>query len=145
MPNRHTIVLDLDGTLITNKWPNIGDWQPGAIEACQRLHAKDIRLVVFSARLSPFDPFTFKERNPAQVETAIRAVREMLDEAGLTYVDIWTLPGKPGATVYVDDRAERYHGRPGSWRALTDKLIIRCGGEPAELPPFDQEVARATD
>jgi hypothetical protein len=141
MSNVHTVVLDWDGTLVTNEWPGMGTWQPGAIQACQKLHAAGIRLVVFSARLSPWDPFTFIEREPAIVAEQVQIVRGMLDDAGLTYVDIWTLPGKPGGDVYVDDKAERYNGTPRAWDRLTEKILVRLGKEDAAFPAFDQEVA----
>jgi hypothetical protein len=137
-----TVVLDLDGTLVENKWPDLGDWMPGAIEAVKRLHYAGLKLVVFSARLSPYDPFTFEEREPMEVHSEIQRVRDLLDSADLYFVDIWTVPGKPGGFVYVDDRAERYHGRPGSWDKLAEKILVRAGREDAEFPAFDQEVAR---
>lgn len=141
MSNVHTVVLDLDGTLVENAWPEIGDWMPGAIAACQRLHAAGIRLVVFSARLSPYDPFSNAARDPALVAGEVQKVRAMLDDAGLTYIDIWTLPGKPGGSVYVDDKAERYTGTPRAWDRLTERILVRLGKEEAIFPAFDQEVA----
>jgi hypothetical protein len=116
----------------------MGDWMPGAVAACLNLHSAGLKLVVFSARLSPYDPYTSLERDPAFVAAEYQQVRAKLDNAGLTFVDIWRKPGKPGATVYVDDRAERYHARPGSWKALTTKLLMRCGVEEALFPAFDQ-------
>jgi len=124
-----TIILDFDGTLVENKWPDIGDWMPGAIKAVTRLHDAGFKLMVFSARLSPVDPFTHEDRNPADVITEIQRVRNKLDSAGLTYIDIWTKPGKPGGWLYIDDRGERYHGRATSWDKLTDKVLMRAGEE----------------
>lgn len=141
MSKVHTVVLDLDGTLVDNAWPDLGDWMPGAIEACRRMHAAGLRLVVFSARLSPFDPFTSAERDPAFVAMEYQKVRAKLDSAGLTYVDIWRLPGKPGGSVYVDDKAERYTGTARAWDRLTEKILVRLGKEEAAFPAFDQEIA----
>lgn len=139
--SQFTIILDWDGTMVENRWPGMGDWMPGAVEAVRRLHATGkFHFKVFSARLSPFDPFTFQERDPAVVAAEVQRVRDMLDTAGLTYVDIWQSPGKPGGDVYVDDKAERYHGRPGSWKALTDKLIVRFTDLDPDFPVFEQEV-----
>jgi hypothetical protein len=137
---RHTVVHDWDGTLVTNRWPEMGDWQPGAIRAVKRLHAAGLHQVVFSARLSPYDPFTSMRRDPAHVEAEAQKMRAKLDAAGLTYVEIWRKEGKPGASVYTDDKAERYHGRPGSWDRLADKILMRLGKEPAEFPAFDQSL-----
>ena len=141
MSNVHQVVLDWDGTMVEQAWPGMGDWMPGAIKACERMHAAGLKLIVFSARLSPFDPFTFAERDPAIVAAEFQKVRDMLDRAGLHYVDIWMLPGKPGASVYVDDKAERYSGTERAWDRLTEKILIRLGMEEAAFPAFDQEVA----
>ena len=122
-----TVCLDWDGTCVENKWPDMGDWMPGAVEAIERLHHSGLKLIVFSARLSPINPFLGTDRPPIEVMVETDRVRGMLDEAGLYYVDIWTSAGKPGAFVYVDDRAERYHGRPGSWAKLAEKIILRAG------------------
>lgn len=122
-----TIVVDFDGTLVENAWPGIGDWKPGAIEAMYRLHEAGFKLVLFSARLSPVDPFTGDERAIDIVLTERNRVRDMLDKAGLRFMDIWTKSGKPGAVAYIDDRAERYNGRPGSWKRVVERILAREG------------------
>ena len=63
-----------------------------------------------------------------------RYIRDMLDAAGLTFTDIWTGPGKPTGFVYIDDRAERYHGRTGSWKAMTRKILMRAEQEDPKFP-----------
>jgi len=145
MTPRHTIVLDWDGTLVEAKWPEMGDWMPGAIAACLTLHQAGHKLVVSSARLSPYDPWTSQKRPAHFVEAEYQRVRAMLDTAGLTFVDIWRLHGKPGGDAYVDDKAERYYGRPGSWRALTEKLLVRFGSEQPRFPAFDQDISNTQE
>jgi hypothetical protein len=142
--NRHTIILDWDGTMVPGRWPEqVREWCPGAVEAIKRLHATGkFHFKVASARLSPYDPTTFQRRDPSVLAAEVQYIRDHLDSAGLTFVDIWTLEGKPGGDVYVDDKAERYTGRPGSWRALADKILMRFEGMEADFPEFDQEVAR---
>lgn len=138
----HTAIVDWDGTAVPAMWPERAtEFMPGFVEAMRRLHAEGVRLVIFSARLSPFDPFTSQERDPAVVAAEVQYVRAMLDRHGLTFVDIWTLPGKPGGSVYIDDRAERYNGCARCWKTLTDKVLLRLGKEEAVFPAFDQEVA----
>lgn len=143
MTNRHTIVLDFDGTLVPNSWPDRPtEFMPGAIEAVRRFHQAGFRQILFSARLSPYDPAGLPR--PAHiVATEVAYVRDLLDRFGLTYVDIWTLPGKPGGSVYIDDKAERYGGRPGSWDKLAEKVLTRLNAEEPDFPAFDMEVATA--
>lgn len=122
-----TIVVDFDGTLVENKWPGIGNWMPGAIKAMLDLHHAGYKIILFSARLSSSDPFTGNDRPPGEVMTEVQKVRSMLDKAGLTFIQIWTKAGKPGGAVYIDDRAERYNGRPGSWAKMVRRILIREG------------------
>jgi hypothetical protein len=138
----HTAILDWDGTLVPAQWPERPTtWMPGAVANVRRLHAAGIKLVVFSARLSPWDPFTSQRRDPGHVASEIQYVRAMLDNAGLTFVDIWTKEGKPGGSVYVDDKAERYGGNKRSWDIVTDKILARLGKEDALFPAFRQSAS----
>lgn len=138
----HTVVLDWDGTLVKSAWPEqTRVWMPGAVENVPRLHRAGIHLKVSSARLSPFDPYTSARRDPAVTAAEYQYVRNMLDEAGLPFVDVWRLPGKPGADVYVDDKAERYNPSARAWARLTDRILLRLGKEEALFPIFDQGVA----
>ncbi len=138
----HTAVIDWDGTAVPAVWPERPTtFMPGFVVQMFRLHRAGWHLVIFSARLNPFDPWTSRRKEPALVEAEYQYVRSMLDDVGLTFVRVWRLPGKPGGDVYIDDKAERYGGRPGSWRRVTDKILIRSG-EPY-FPAFDMEAAEA--
>ena len=137
---RHTAIIDWDGTAVPAMWPERPtEFMPGFIRNVQRLHAAGWKVTISSARISPWDPWTSMRRPAAHVAEEVGYIRNMLDEAGLTYVDIWTKEGKPGGDVYVDDKAERYHGRPGSWDAVVSKILVRAG-EPT-FPAFVQERA----
>lgn len=122
-----TVVVDFDGTLVENKWPGIGDWMPGAVKAMKNLHKAGFKLVLFSARLSPVNPFDGGERRPGEVMAETQKVRDMLDRAGLTFMQIWNRPGKPGGFVYIDDRAERYNGGALSWAKMVNRVKMRAG------------------
>lgn len=141
----HTVVIDWDGTCVVAQWPTMGEWLPGAIEALRKMHKAGCRLVIFSARLSPFDPWSSQRRSEAEVMSNVLAVRHKLDTAGLHFVDIWTLPGKPGGSVYIDDRAERYHGKAGSWDKLAQKVLMRLKLETPEVPPFNIQKAESKE
>lgn len=127
--NRKRVVCDLDGTILTNSWPGLGDFQPGAIEALKRFNDAGLQVIVHSCRLSPLQPDHVTAREPAVVRTAINEVRALLDDNGLTFVEIYTGCGKPSGVVYIDDRAERYAGRPGSWDKVAKKVLMRAGKE----------------
>jgi len=134
----HTAIIDWDGTAVPSCWPGQPKkFMPGFVKNMRRLNKAGIRLVIASARISPYDPWTGQRRDPAIVATEIAYIRHMLDEAGLTFIDIWTREGKPGGSVYVDDKAERYGGRPGSWDKVTDRILIRLGKEEAIFPAME--------
>lgn len=136
MSNTHpTIVVDLDGTLVESKWPDLGDWMPGAINAMFAFHQAGYQIIVNSVRLLPFMP-DGQPRPAHEVAFETARVRDKLDRAGLTFIRIWTGPGKPPGAVYIDDKGERYGGRPGSWRAMTEKVLMRLGAESFDYDAF---------
>lgn len=134
----HTIIVDWDGTAVPSMWPDRPtEFMPGFVHAMRRFHKAGLRITIFSARLNPFDPWSggTLRRTDATIFEETQYVRMMLDRAGLTFVDIYTKEGKPGGTVYIDDKAERYGGRPGSWAKMEEKVLLRCGREEAAFPP----------
>jgi len=126
---RKRIIVDLDGTILERTWPKLGDYMPGAVEALKRFNDAGFQVVVHSCRLSPLMPDHATKRDPAVVRSAVNEVRAKLDDAGLTFVDIYTGCGKPSGIAYIDDRAERYAGRPGSWDKVAKKVLMRAGKE----------------
>ena len=134
----HQAVIDWDGTAVPAMWPEQPtEFMPGFVRNMRKLHEAGWKIVIFSARLSPYDPWTSRRRDPAVVAAEFQYVRDMLDRHGLTFVDIWRKDGKPGGTVYVDDKAERYNGTNRSWDRLTEKIMLRAG-DPM-FPAFDQD------
>lgn len=130
----HTVILDFDGTLVPNDWPNRPrTFMPGAIEAVFALHRAGMHQTVQTARMNPYDPWTGRLLDPAKPATEKTYIRQLLDGQGLTFVDIWDKPGKASGSAYVDDKAYRYSGTAGAWKALANTLIMRLT---AEEPPF---------
>lgn len=138
----HTIVVDWDGTAVPAMWPERpAEFMPGFEKNMRRFHAAGFRILIQSARLNPYDPWTRQERDPAIVAGEVAWMRSMLDSAGLTYIDIWNKMGKASGSVYIDDKAERYSGHRTSWDRVTDKVLLRLGKEDAVFPAFDLEEA----
>jgi hypothetical protein len=113
---------------------------PGAVEAMRSLHEAGCQLIINTLRLNPFNPVTSQLREPVDMVNEEFNIRSFLDTAGLTFVSIWTLPGKVPADLFIDDRGMYYPGTPRSWAAITKKVIARADKE-AEFPHFDLEVA----
>lgn len=98
--------VDWDGTIVTDAWPNMGEWQPGAIQSLRTLLTRG-EVVVHSCRVAPFETDEATPRNPLIEATKIRL---MLDMEGLWDVEVWMRPYKPPARVYIDNRAVRFNG-----------------------------------
>lgn len=122
------IVVDWDGTCVEGRWPDQGDWLPGAVEALRYL-SEVCQVRIHSCRVSPWEyPDTMlRERDPAVVAGEINRIRSKLDEAGLRTVEIWTKPGKPSGIAYIDDLGIRFNGK--NWKAITQKIAAMVGDD----------------
>lgn len=85
-----TVAIDFDGTLVEHRWPEVGEWLPGAVDFVKMLQKRGFKVVIHSCRASHLK---------GQTE-----IREKLRSAGIKDVEIHTEPGKPLAVAYVDDR-----------------------------------------
>jgi len=131
----HTVVVDWDGTAVPPQWPERPTtFMPGFVKAMRKMHRAGFSLVIFSARISPWDPWTGMRRPKGHSKAEVQWIRGMLDREGLTFIQIWTKEGKPGGSVYIDDKAERYGGRVNSWDRVTEKVLLRLGKEDAVFP-----------
>lgn len=122
-----TISVDWDGTLVPSRWPERPlEWLPGALDALWTLQTF-ARVVIHTCRIAPVDPSEQVTFSPEKVAIEVNYIRGMLDEAGLTMVEIHQKPWKPSAVAYVDDRGVHYSGRKDAWKHLVPKLAVMCG------------------
>lgn len=116
------LMIDFDGTLAEDKWPEMGELNHGAQEAMVEL-SKCAELYVYTSRIAPFYMDEVTEKN---YELEIRKLRQYLDTRGLGFMKIWDKPWKPMGVAYVDDKAVRYSGRKNAWKYLVPQLQARC-------------------
>lgn len=129
---RPVFVVDWDGVCTEAKWPEWGDWLPGAVEALKRLRELgEVR--ISSARLNPykFGLDGRERRSPFEVGEDIQKMRDILDSAGLVDVKIHTTTGKPSGTYYIDDRAIEFKG---SWDDVIERVEIDLAQTRPSLP-----------
>lgn len=146
-----TLSIDFDGTLVEGDEPL--RWRRGAREFVVAASEAGIELILHSCRCQivwytemPGDAAEFYRsgRVPEQVTYSwdLRAkMLAFLEAEGVRELfQIWDRPGKPGADMYVDDKAEL-----PDWLALADELGVRLTNvglrEPAPMgsapvPPF---------
>jgi hypothetical protein len=123
------VSIDYDGTLVESAWPMHGDWMPGAVDALHSI-VKYAKVVVFTVRIAPYELDMFTPRPVSIVQSEIRVIRDRLDAVGLQEVEIWTLPYKPPAIVFVDDRGLRFNKSKNAWRVTAEKVAILCHENP---------------
>lgn len=121
LATKPTIAIDFDGTMVTNAWPEVGEWQPGAVDALKAI-LKFANIVVHTCRIAPMEPDGYTPRPAYLVEAEKQKIREKLDAAGLRTIQIHDKPYKPSAAAYVDDKAVKYNGRKGAWGAMVMRL-----------------------
>lgn len=132
---RHTINVDFDGTAVEAMWPGMPtEFLPGFVEAMRRFRDAGHPVQIWTARINPRDPWTGLDRPAEWIEEEVTKIRALLDSHGLQFVDIYRGAGKPGGSVYVDDKAERYNPGPRSWARLADKILLRLDGEAPVFP-----------
>lgn len=137
---RHTVILDWDGCLVPSAWPDQPLYfMPGAVDAVRKFHHAGFKLMVFTARMNPYDPWTGQKLDPSKPAREKAYIRDMLDRHGLTYVDIWDKMGKPSGSAYVDDKAVPYGGTSRSWAATTNRVLIMLGSSEPLFPAIHTE------
>jgi len=131
-----TFAVDWDGTCVALKYPEEGDWLPGAVAALYTLDRLGT-VIIHSVRIAPVAPFSETGGIPApgeevpipeQAAREVAYIRRMLEEVGLGHVEIWQRPYKPPAMVYIDDKAVRFEG---DWRTTIDEVLEKI--QPALL------------
>lgn len=141
MAGKPTVAVDFDGTIVENAWPGIGEFNHDAVNALKEIQTF-AKIIVWTCRIAPMEPDGITPRSAALVQIEKNKIREKLDEAGLYTAEIWDhsrTPWKPNAAAYIDDKAIRFTGRKGSWRATVEKLRVICKRPDAMMYPGYKE------
>ena len=102
-----TVAVDLDGTILDfslktyKDISTFGKIDQGMVDALRRVRAQGWRIIIHSCRVTPF---VYAQEGYTE-EQAITFLTTFLEKNDIPFDMIWTKPGKPLASFYVDDRA----------------------------------------
>lgn len=114
------LIIDFDGTIATDKYPDIGRPLPGVKEAMQRLKDAGFEIVIYTCRLTKNDG-----RPDAEIAEQKKKIAGWLEENGVKYDRIEDgRDGKPHAKFYVDNKALHYGG-DDDWDSISKYIISR--------------------
>ena len=123
------IAIDLDGTLAQEgEWQgqhHIGEPFPGAVEFCRALVDGGHALILHTRRVAG-------DRDPRYDEGLSVSARADIVERWLLYhafppMGIWVQRGKPGADLFLDDRALRLEPARGTFVGSYDAALHGIG------------------
>ncbi|MGR3320019.1 MAG: hypothetical protein ACUZ8O_16245 [Candidatus Anammoxibacter sp.] len=105
------IVVDFDGTIVDDVFPDIGNPKEGVVEALNKLKEAGFKITIHSCRTSSY----FNETLPGDQHEMIK---RFLDCHKIPFDQIWA-PDKPIASAYIDDKAIRYEN---NWDEIVNNL-----------------------
>lgn len=124
------IVVDLDGTLMSDDGMNGPLPVDGAPEAIQQLVGEGHRVTVQTSRFAPM-PASEKDRLKQQIE-------EELQSYGFPPIEVWTGTTKPDADIFIGHNNITYDGDWGLVMAQTEMMLSEMGLQPAVQPGMEQ-------
>ena len=117
------IVIDLDGTICTLKQKNetYADVQlkPGAADFIKDLRVKGHYIIIQTAR----NMATCDSNIGKVIKNVGKVTLEWLELNNVEYDEIFF--GKPNASLYIDDRAFRFH----DWNAMSEEELFLLAKE----------------
>lgn len=119
-----TLIIDFDGTIAKDEYPNIGEPEPGVREAMTKLKQAGFDVVIYSCRLNRADG-----RPIGDIEKNRRMMEEWLAANGIPYDRIdMGYDGKPRGDHIIDNKAIHYGG-DGDWERISSRIL--SGGRPS--------------
>jgi len=109
------LLVDLDGTICINKYPELGEVLPGTREALTKLKKAGHYITIYTCRLGV-------ELVPNSINRAlqVKAIEKFLKENEIPFDEIYEKTGKPIADWYIDDRNIEFKY---NWKEIAERLL----------------------
>jgi len=110
------IVVDFDGTIAHDKYPNVGDPMPGVKRALEALKDAGYEIIIFTCRLT--------DRKPTEKEAEKERIEKWMKDHGIpfSYIDDGT-NGKPRSEYTIDNKALNYGGHTNDWEKIVQHIL----------------------
>lgn len=105
------IVVDFDGTITDDVFPDVGNPKEGVVEALNKLKEAGFEIIIHSCRTGSY----FKD---VLNEDQFERIKDYMEYYNMPFDRIW-VPDKPIASAYIDDKAIRYQN---NWTAIVNNL-----------------------
>lgn len=129
--------IDLDNTLISEENQETGEMVPteGAVDAMLQLTNEGHRISVFTHRFAPM-PEIKKQQMKDELVQKLMAI-------GFPEMEVWTGTTKPGADIFIDDKAVTFDNDWGLALAQSQMMLEERGllPPPSGAPADDEQVA----
>ena len=112
------LVVDMDGTIAADSYPDIGDPEPGVKESFEKLRAAGFKIVIFTCRLNRADG-----RSQKEIDDHLERMKAWFKKHEIPYdrIDMGD-KGKPFGVAMIDNKAMHYGGKD-DWEAITKRLL----------------------
>jgi hypothetical protein len=114
MERKPKIVVDFDGVICANKFPDVGEPIEGVREALNTLKKAGFHITIHSHRTSSY----FKK---LLVNNQFQWIEDYMEYYKLHFNDIW-MPDKPIADAYIDSKAIKFDN---NWEEITENIILK--------------------
>ena len=112
------LVVDLDGTIAADDYPDIGEPEPGVKESFEKLREAGFEIVILTCRLSRQDG-----RPQREIDEHLKKMKAWFKKHEIPYdrIDMGD-KGKLFGVAYIDNKAFHYGGKD-DWESITKRLL----------------------
>ena len=104
---QRSLVIDFDGTIAVDSYPDIGDPELGVKKAFEQLKEAGFEIVIFTCRLNKRDGRSSREIEKHEIPY------DKIDRGH---------DGKPFGVAMIDNKAMHYGGKD-DWESITKRLL----------------------